>query len=263
VGNVALGRRGWPLLASVGYRGEIIGPGPNGLVLVDARGTRHEMGAAESVTVEVLKHGPILAVIRWTGRLPIGNGGVGVTLTCELPNSKSWIKISADIDDPQRLVRGVAIETPFALGAFPWLWDFGTENGTYGAFRSEQERAVLTHDVARNRRAWRVDTGSAAEPRLYEQSMPGRASAVGGWGHLQDARNVIAFAVDTGADRPGQSRMSIDATGHTALTWRSSTPATRHALTVYQHYVSTPTPIGAATSPTAMLSPLLVTVQPK
>jgi hypothetical protein len=32
-------------------------------------------------------------------------------------------------------------------------------------------------------------------------------------------------------------------------------------LTVYEHYVATPVPIGAATSPASALSPLTVTVE--
>ena len=44
-------------------------------------------------------------------------------------------------------------------------------------------------------------------------------------------------------------------TGQGQMTFRlePEVPKTEHRLTVYQHFVSTPVPIGAATSPTAML----------
>jgi hypothetical protein len=66
IGNIRLGRSGWPLLASVSYRGEIIGPGPNGLVLVDASGNRYEFGAATAAGVQVVKRGPLLVSVRYT-----------------------------------------------------------------------------------------------------------------------------------------------------------------------------------------------------
>lgn len=260
IGAVALGARGWPLLASVAYRGEIIAPGANGLSVVDASGARHEFGSATGVTAEVIKRGPLLAVVRYTGRVPLGGGSeVPVTLTCELPNSKSWIKVSATVEDRGRLVRGFVFETPFALGPFPWTWDFGTDGATYGAFRTAADAAVLTQSGGRPASAWRVETGTSADRRVYEQSVPGRAAAVQGWGHLLDARNAVAFAVEGFATAPGSSTLSLDGAGHATFAVARA-PALSHTLTVFEHFVSTPVPIGAATSPAAMLRPLVVSV---
>jgi len=49
-------------------------------------------------------------------------------------------------------------------------------------------------------------------------------------------------------------------TGQATVGIRSAEPVTEHSITVYQHYVATPVPIGAATSPASILSPLRVTV---
>jgi hypothetical protein len=198
--------------------------------------------------------------VRYTGRVPMSGGDVGVTITCEMPNSKSWIKLTAAVDDPARRVRGLFFETPFALGAFPWTWDFGTDSGTYGAFRGTEEQVVLTQLVAAGNSSWHVDTGTAANSRVYERSLPGRANTVGGWGHLQDARNVIAFAIDRFVSTPGEYRIALDAQGHARFGRTSSQPPTSQRFTVYQHYVSTPVAIGAATSPTAMVRRLEVKV---
>ncbi len=260
ISNIRLGRSGWPLLASVSYRGEIIGPGPNGLVLVDASGNRYEFGAATAAGVQVVKRGPLLVSVRYTGHVAMSGGDVGVTITCELPNSKSWIKLTAEVDDPARRVRGLFFETPFALGAFPWTWDFGTDSGTYGAFRGADEQVMLTQLVAPGNSSWHVDTGTAASSRVYERSLTGRATTAGGWGHLQDARNVIAFAMDRFASTPGEYRIALDAQGHARFGRTSSQSAASQQLILYQHYVSTPVAIGAATSPTAMARRLEVKV---
>lgn len=259
VGSVRFGSRGWPLLASVVYRGEIIGPGDNGITLVDATGVRKDFGTARAVAVDVVKRGPLLVVIRYSGRIPIDDTvEVPVTLTCEMPNSKTWIKMRVSIEDPGRRIRGVIIETPLTLGAFPWTWDFGTDSGTYGAFRAPADSVVLTQTVTPADHAWRVETGTASGASVYEQSMPGRAGTVGGWGHLLDARNVIAFAMDRFASGAGTYRFALNGEGQTSFSYTRSQPVTRHELVLYQHYVGTPMPIGAATSPTAMLKPLLV-----
>ncbi len=260
VGSVKFGKRGWPLLASIAYRGEIVGQGPNGLTLTDAAGARHEFGTARAVAVDVVKRGPLLVVIRYTGRVPLDGGvEVPVTITCEMPNSKSWIKLSASVDDPGRRVRGVFFETPFALGAHPWTWDFGTDSGTYGVFRTPADTALFTQVVTPGGNQWRAETGTPADRRVYEQSVPGRATTAAGWGHLLDTKNAIAFAMDRFAAAPGTYTLSLTGEGQVAFGFTRAQPAANHQLTVYQHYVGTPVAIGAATSPASMVKPLVVT----
>jgi len=53
----------------------------------------------------------------------------------------------------------------------------------------------------------------------------------------------------------------LSGSGQASFSFEPSRPAAEHRLIVYQHFVSTPVPIGAATSPTAMLSPLKVDVK--
>lgn len=261
VGNVRFGRQPWPLLASVAYRGEIIGSGANGITLTDDSGAAQAFGSTNEVRAEVIKPGPLLAVIRYAGRVALAGGAVAtVTLTCEMPNSKSWIKVTADVLDPDRRLRAIRFETPFALGAFPWTWDMGTDSGTYGAFRNAAEIAVLTQRLTGTTPSWQVETGSASDLRIYEQSMPSRSLSAAGWGHLVDARNAIAFAVDRFGRVPGAQTIRVSGDGHLTVDLHLARPSTRHRLTVYEHFVATPVPIGAATSPAAMLQPLAVTV---
>ena len=262
VGNVRFGPTGWPLLASIGYRGEIVGPGGNGLVIVDAAGARHDFGSARTVALEVLKRGPLVAAIRYTARVPIdATSDVRATVTCEMPNSKSWVKLTASIEGGRQQIRAVRFETPLSLGAYPWTWDFATDSGTYGAFRAPADVAMLTQTVAPAGNRWRVETGTASASQIYEQSLPGRAATAAGWGHLLDGRNAIAFAIDGFGSTPGSYVVSLNGQGQAAFEIALARPANAARLVVFQHFVSTPVPIGAATSPFSMVNPLRVDVK--
>ena len=74
---------------------------------------------------------------------------------------------------------------------------------------------------------------------------------------------TIAFAVDGNPDLPGRYQFSLDGEGGTSIRFTASTPGTPHELTVYEHFVSPPVQIGAITSPTSMLSPLVATCDAK
>ena len=173
-----------------------------------------------------------------------------------MPNSKSWLKTSAVVQDPSRRIRTLAFDSPLAFSALPWTWDFGTDNGTYGAFRNATDAAVLTQTVNQKGAAgWMVKTGpQGGTLNDYESSPNGRAAS--GWGHLLDARGAVAFGFADFAREQGVYRIALGGNGQASFSFEPSRPGTEHRLTVYQHFVSTPVPIGAATSPTAMLIPL-------
>jgi hypothetical protein len=262
VGNVKFGRSGSPLLASANFRGELIGGGNNGVSVGDPAGLRHSLSAAESVKLEIVKRGPLLVVLQYTGRLPLSQDyAVAFTVTCEMPNSKSWVKTSIVIADPGRRVKDVALETPLAFGEKPWLWDFGGENGTYGAFRNAGDSARLQQTIASAGNTWDVQTGTQGELRPYESAAANRAKTVFGWGHMLDGTRAVAFGIDRFGTERGKYLIALNGQGQMTFRLEPEVPKTEHRLTVYQHFVSTPVPIGAATSPTAMLNPLAVTVK--
>jgi hypothetical protein len=262
VGNVKFGRSGSPLLASANFRGELIGGGNNGVSVGDPAGLRHSLSAAESVKLEIVKRGPLLVVLQYTGRLPLSQDyAVPFTVTCEMPNSKSWVKTSIVIADPGRRIKDVALETPLAFGEKPWLWDFGGENGTYGAFRNAGDSARLQQTIASAGNTWDVQTGTQGELRPYESAAANRAKTVFGWGHMLDATRAVAFGIDRFGTERGKYLIALNGQGQMTFRLEPEVPKTEHRLTVYQHFVSTPVPIGAATSPTAMVNPLAVTVK--
>jgi len=253
VGSVRLNKAGSPLLASVKYRGEDIGQGLNGLYLTDDRGQTHDLSKATSLRTEIVKRGPLLAVIRYTGSMVIDGGySVPFVLTVEMPNSKSMVKILASIEDPARRLREIAVATPLALGPLPWVWDFGTSRWTYGQLRNATDSVTLTQEPPGD---WTVRSND----QLYETSPPGHNDPIQ-WGHIQDGREVVAFILERHANQNGTWRVTFQGDGQAAVRFTPAAPSTHHEIAVYEHFVTSPVQIGAATSPISLLSPLKVEV---
>ncbi len=138
-------------------------------------------------------------------------------VTVEMPNSKSWVKVTASVDDPDQQLRELSFHVPFALGPHPWVWDFGTDRWTYGSLRNEDSSVVLTNEVeVAGVTGWRVDTGRKGLERPYETTGSTRP-VVAGWGHVQGATEVVAFALDRFAAAPGTYRIALDGAGHASF----------------------------------------------
>ena len=277
IGNVKFNKGGTPLVTSASYvRAEFIGQFPqarNGFAIVDTAGMRHDLSSARPLKTELLKRGPLAVVLEYSGSVPFDAGyAVPFTLTVEMPNSKSWVRMSASVTDPARRVRDLDVDTPLSLGAFPWVWDFGTENATYGVFRTVNDTVVFTQVVEarpQGTNSWKVDTGTQADMRPYEASVrlaapspADRAHVTSGWGHLQSPTQAVAFAIDGLGDASGTYTVTLNGQGQ--ATYRFSpggtNAATAHRFGIYQHLVSVPVAIGAATTPTSMLHAPVVEV---
>jgi hypothetical protein len=184
----------------------------------------------------------------------------------EMPNSKAWVKVTALVDDPAKKLREIAFETPLSLGPMPWVWDFGTERWTYGALRGATEAVELTQSVkAAGTSDWKIETGPAGNGQAYEAGTMDRNKVIR-WGHIQDGKEAIAFAVDVEDGRApviGTRRMTIRGDGQLAIRFAPLRASGTLLMTVYEHYVAPPVQIGAATSPSSALSPLVVTVDAK
>lgn len=249
-------------LASVTYRGEGIGAGANGLVLTDTMGRRLSLAGARDAVLTVVKPGPLLVALRYTATVPVDDTySVPVELLMELPNSKTWLKTTVTVTDRLKRLKDVAIERPYALAALPALWDVGTDSGTYGVFRAATDRVTLTQTTTDGSSRWSIATGPVASPRVVEASTGTRASVAGGWGHLQDAGAAVAFALPRFGREPGVSTVTLTGGGEATYRIAPTTLGGALRLTLYEHFVATPVAIGAATNPTAMASPLVVTVE--
>ena len=148
VGRVRFSKTAAPLLRSVSYRSEIIttdGSGRNGFEVEGLDGTTYALGGDTGVMFEVVRGGPLYVELRYAGRVSLGAGAdLPFVVTVEMPNSKSWVKVTASLDDPDGRLRALSFHTPFAMGVHPWVWDFGTDRWTYGSLRTEDSSVMLT-----------------------------------------------------------------------------------------------------------------------
>src|SRR5262245_9031726 len=257
VGSIRFNKSGSPLIASVKYRDEAIGSGANGLTVKEASETIHDLTTAENVKAEILKRGPLVVAVNYSGSLRLDKDmKAPFSLTVEMPNSKSWVKLRASVDDPTQSIRDVSLNMPLSLGPFPWVWDFGTARWTYGSIRAATDSVVMTDTVAATATGdWTVSSGPKGREVAIETSRPDAASFAG-WGHVQGGKEVVAYAIEGVKTRRGTYRIAIDGSGQVTFQVSPLAPEARHELTVYAHFVSTPVQIGAATSPAAILSPL-------
>jgi hypothetical protein len=257
VGRVRFNKSGAPLLASVKFRGEDIGRGANGLVVRDAAGKEHDLTDGEGLQAEVVKRGPLYVVIRYSGAIVVdGSYRAPFVMTVEMPNSKSWVKITATVEDPGKRLQEISFHTPLALGALPWEWDFGTDHWTYGVLRNPGDTVVLSEAVKTSGvNEWKVTTSSNGQEQSYETGVADRAKVIR-WAHLQNVNEVIAFVMETEGSSAETYRIRLAGDGQTSFHFAPALPRPQHHLTVYEHYVATPVQIGAATSPSSILTPL-------
>jgi exo-rhamnogalacturonan lyase-like protein len=261
-GNIRFNKSGSPLIASVKYRDEVIGMGANGLSVKEASGAVHDLATADNVKAEIVKRGPLVIAVKYSGSIRLDKDAKApFSLTVEMPNSKSWVKIQAAVDDPTLAIRDLAINLPLTFGAFPWVWDFGTSHWTYGSMRAATDSVIMSGTVgATGTGEWTVSSGPKGREVAAETSGADNAT-FGGWGHIQGAKEVVAYAIEGFKARRGTYRIAIDGTGQTMFQATPPAPQAKHELAVYAHFVSTPVQIGAATSPAAILSPLVATCE--
>jgi hypothetical protein len=260
VSALKFGKTPSPLILSSAFRMEDIAKtGLNGFTITDDKGAVHDLTSA-SVTATLVKPGPIDAMVRYTGQTMLDGASVSFTVTAELPNTKNWGKYSASVDDPGRHVREIAFHSPLAFGAFPWEWDLGIGSWTYGAFSDPGDSMTLTQTVKLGADGWTIDTVTRGKAQTVETSGGNRPKRAEGWGHFQDAKEVIAFGFDNFGREPGVYTVSFDAHGQETFRFAPATPQSHHAMTIWQHYVVSPTPIGAVTTAASMVSPLVVAV---
>ena len=262
VGNVRFGKRASPLIQSVKYRQEDIGSGKNGFTVTDSSGKSHDLVLdTKTGKIQVVKAGPLSILIRYSGELSLDGNRLPFTINVEMRNGKTWTKCTASVNDPGKRIREIAFHSPLSFSEYPRLWDFGTGSWTYGFFRNATDSVVLTQVVRRSGVGdWQIKSGTKGQEQPYEVAAGPRPKIAEGWGHIQDAKEVIAFGFDDFAAQPGTYTMSLDGQGQASFIFTASERRTLHQITVYEHYVPSPVPIVAITSPVSMLHPLTVSV---
>ena len=255
IGAVRVSNDADPLLASVAYRDEAIGAGANGFSVTVGDAEIPLTSAAG--TVAVLKRGPLVAVLAFTGMVTTPGGPLPYTITLEMPSSKSWVKLSASVADERREVQGLSLATPLALGPLPWVWDVGTARWSYGQLRAAGDTMAFEQSPPTIGSRWQITTTSGGRAQVVEAGTSTRWPFAG-WAHVQGTKEVVALAVEEAPLFTGTVRLSQAAAGEMRVRLTPSTSSARQTLTVYEHFVATPVQIGAATSPAAILAPLSV-----
>jgi len=105
---------------------------------------------------------------------------------------------------------------------------------------------------------WQIRSGEKGHEQSYEATGGSRPAVAEGWGHVQNQKEAVAFAVEGFGWQEGTYTIALDGNGQAAFTFAPARPLTRHQLTIYEHFVAPPAAIGAATSPVSMLNPLTV-----
>jgi hypothetical protein len=265
VGNVRFSKLGAPLVLSVKYRNEDLAKAGTSFGIADSSGRLLDFKSAEPAKLKILKRGPLYVVLRYTGRIAVDTGySAPFVIAVEMPNSKSWIKVTANVDDPGKRLREISYHTPLSLGPFPWVWDFGTDRWTYGSIRNQSDSVVLTETIkAAETFDWQISSGPKGKDQIYEAARAGRLSQMIRWGHIQDGRETVAFAVDGNLHLAGKYQFALDGEGGASIRFTAAVPVTEHHLTIYEHFVTPPVQISAVTSPTSMLSPLIAICDPR
>lgn len=263
VGSLTFSKSGAPQLMSASYRGEGIGTGNNGLTITDSNGTRITLAKAQNAALEVVKPGPLLVLLRYTAAIPVeANVSIPVDVQLEMPNSKTWLKTTVTVTDRTRRLRDVAMERPYAFTGFPIIWDFGTDSGTYGVFRAATDQIALTQtSTASGATGWKIESGQLNQRRAVEVSAGSRNKNAAGWGHLQNGSAAVAFGFARFGRDAGTYSIALSGSGQATYRFAPAAASTQYQLTLYEHFVSVPVAIGAATNPTSMLTPLSVTVE--
>jgi hypothetical protein len=135
-------------IAPAKYRNEDLAKMGSSFAITDAAGKLFDLKSAEPPKLEILKRGPLYVVLRYTGRLALDTSySAPFVVTVEMPNSKSWIRVTAKVDDPEKRFREISYRTALSLGPLPWVWDFGTDRWTCGSIRDQSDSVVLTETM--------------------------------------------------------------------------------------------------------------------
>jgi hypothetical protein len=232
------------------------GPGPDGVPTVG----------------RVTKAGPLAAVLRFERTEALrGNRSVASAVEMAFPLSKSWVRVTWEVEDPEGYVSGLGADLNLNVRDGPTLVDFGAGSLVYAALKPGQAAVLRGGSLARPPGVprWETLVGPAGNPRPYVVPAPGtRAADAEGWAHVMDRERATAAALaGFGTDGP-ESEVAVEADGRLRL-WQhfardgAVPPAGTKRMTFWLHFVGMPVQVGAATSPQAMLAPLRVSVRPE
>jgi hypothetical protein len=217
----------------------------------------------------IVKQGPLASTLRFESTEALRGGrSVESAVEMDFPRSKSWVRVTWTVDDPEGFVAGLGADLNLNIQGVPALVDFGAGSYVYAHLRKGQT-AVLRSCEPRRRQnqlvpVWKTLVGQAEALTPY---VVGEGTPAEGWAHVMDRQRCTAVAVADFARAKGEAGIRIDADGRLRV-WKhfgsrgKLPPVGRKTLTLWLHFVGMPVQVGAVTSPQAMLAPLEVRVRP-
>jgi hypothetical protein len=246
--------------------------GSAGLAIRTDAGSLVRVGGKAAVA-RVIKEGPLASTLRFESTEQLRDGrSVGSTVDMEFPLSKSWVRVTWTVKDPDSMVAGLDADLKLNVEGDPTLVDFGAGSYVYAHLRKRQ-RAIMRHHG--HDLPWETRVGPVEAPSLYVVATQRRElegsegaakhrkpvySKAEGWAHVMDRKRCTAVAV---ADFAGSSpaELVIDADGRLQIGKRFPGKG-RKTLRFWLHFVAMPVQVGAVTSPQSMMAPLEVEVRP-
>ncbi len=265
-----------------------------GLNLLTRNGPMSFVGkAAEKrlISSMVTRQGPLAIGLRVQGPFRFeGLGSVNSIVEMTFPSSKSWVEVLWTVDDPEGWIFSQAYEVQIQVESQPILLDFGAKNTVYGTVRGAEMMVLRAGGVPgfpAPKDGWAVMRRNEKAKTIFATAAGPMPEQAEGWAHVMDRTRCTAVAVDNFGRATADM---ISAAGDGALTlvrvYRSGLPTLDEAnaeitglrkpvrqspsgleappvkgpktLHFWLHFVPMPVQVGAATSPQAMLAPLVV-----
>jgi hypothetical protein len=247
-------------------RTNYLGPDSRGLLIRYRDSIHYRAGGHGPYGVPTLgravKVGPFATMLRFEGTEALRGGrSVRFVVEMEFVRTKSWVRVTWTVEDPNGYVAGLGADLNLNLEGEPTLVDFGASSLVYAALRKGQ---AAQFRAGSPEVAWQTFTGPAGRLTPYVLApRNARNCRAEGWAHIMDRDRCTAVAVAGFADAGQESDISVDSEGRLQI-WKlfshDQTPVPHGVkkITFWLHFVGMPVHEGAATSPQAMLAPLEV-----
>jgi hypothetical protein len=211
----------------------------------------------------VVTKGPLAVAVRFNSTEALrGNRSVRSVVEMDFPRSKSWVRVTWTVDDPEGFVAGLGADLNLNLRAEPALVDFGAGSYVYAHLRKGQT-AKLRSWSEKKATPWETLLGREDALASYVQ---GNGIPAEGWAHAMDRQRCTAAAVADFARAGEEGEITVSADGRLQI-WKQFSPdgkpppSGKKVFTFWLHFVGMPVQVGAVTSPQAMLAPLQVVMK--
>lgn len=235
------------------------------------------IGATGEMKGEVIRDGPLAIGLRFKGGVKVGGTAVPTVVDMTFPNSKSWVEVRCEVDDPEGRVAIVGCDLRLLIEGEPTLVDFGAAGTVYAQMRGQDWMSFTSGrqpGEPEPEAAWSISKvvgGSAVPGPLFARATSPNGPPAEGWAHVMDQKRCTAAAVagfgsktydqikvgfehyEFEKDSPG--RLELNRWFSRIGTGAEPVPGPK-VLKFWLHFVPTPVQVGAATSPQAMLAPL-------